>query len=55
VDPGSPNTSFLYVKINGGPNLTGSRMPYGLPPISDSLIDSVRVWIENGAQPDETD
>ena len=46
MEPGSPNGSFLYVKILGetddGPALVGSRMPRGGAPLTQALIaDSV--------------
>lgn len=57
VEPGSPNGSFLYVKILGetddGPALVGSRMPRGGAPLTQALIDSVAAWIQRGALRDE--
>lgn len=50
VDPGTPASSFLYVKINGGPNLVGSQMPLRWELLSQALIDSVAAWIERGAE-----
>ncbi|MFH1568079.1 MAG: hypothetical protein ABIL09_08785 [Gemmatimonadota bacterium] len=52
VDPGAPRNSFLYIKINGGPNLEGRRMPYQRQPLPQALIDSVGAWIERGARRD---
>lgn len=51
IEPGNPAGSYLLLKISGE-NILGTRMPLGLPPISQPVIDSIRVWIENGALPD---
>jgi len=53
VDPGSPATSYLYVKVKGGPGLSGSIMPLGAPAVAPTLIDSLAAWIERGAPRDE--
>jgi len=48
---GDPNTSYLYHKITGDlptPDL-GARMPRGNPKLNRTLIDVIRLWIENGA------
>jgi hypothetical protein len=47
VVEGSPDTSLLMVKLEGGPNLCGERMPkQGL---SSALIAEIRSWIAAGA------
>lgn len=49
IEPGDPDNSYLYRKILGV-NITGLRMPRDGPPyLADSVIDSIRVWIEQGA------
>ncbi len=48
IEPGNPEQSYLFLKLTGK-NITGSRMPLGSPPLSQSVIDSIQVWIENGA------
>ena len=51
IEPEFPEQSYLLLKISGE-NILGTRMPLGLPPLSQSVIDSIQVWIENGALPD---
>jgi cysteine-rich repeat protein len=51
VEPGDEDLSFLYGKLwyaKGGPAVPGSPMPVGLPPISDDLLEAVRLWIRAG-------
>jgi len=52
VEPGSPEASYLYIKITGTAGLTGDRMPFGLPPLDDEKIKLVRDWIRRGAPND---
>jgi hypothetical protein len=51
VKPGDPDASFLYIKLTAPTLPQGSRMPMGLPPLSDNLIALVRTWIAQGANP----
>jgi hypothetical protein len=51
VNPGTPDESFLLIKLTGPTLEQGSRMPMGLPPLSDELISLVRNWIAQGANP----
>ena len=51
IEPGQPNSSYLYRKITGM-NISGSRMPLNASPLSAAAIDSIRVWIEKGAPND---
>ena len=51
VAPGDPDASYLYRKITGV-NITGARMPGGLPPLGDAQIALVRDWIRRGAPKD---
>lgn len=49
VDPGNPDDSYLVMKIEGHPDITGSRMPQGMPALSEDQINLIRDWITNGA------
>jgi len=48
IDPGSAKTSTLYNLISGKGNLT-VNMPHGKDPLSAEEIETIRIWIENGA------
>ncbi|MGD2056131.1 MAG: hypothetical protein PVJ15_04935 [Gammaproteobacteria bacterium] len=48
VDPGSAITSSLYLLVSGKGELTIS-MPHGKAPLSAKEVETIRVWIENGA------
>ena len=48
VDPGSAKTSSLYNMVTGNTNLAVT-MPHGRDPLSAEEIETIRVWIENGA------
>ncbi len=48
IDPGSARTSSLYILVSGKDNLTIS-MPHGKEPLSAEEIETIRVWIDNGA------
>lgn len=50
VEPGDPDNSYLVRKIEGTAS-GGSRMPLGGPALSQDLIDDVRQWIADGANP----
>lgn len=50
VEPGNPDDSYLVQKIEGTAAV-GSRMPLGGPPLDQELIDAVRQWIADGANP----
>ena len=51
VQPKSPDSSFLYIKITN-PNMAnqGSLMPRTGGQLSQDKIDAIRTWIANGAQ-----
>ncbi len=49
VNPGDPDASYLIRKLEGGPGITGSRMPQGGPFLSQATIDKIREWISDGA------
>ncbi|MGB5474676.1 MAG: c-type cytochrome domain-containing protein [Gammaproteobacteria bacterium] len=48
IHPGSARTSSLYILISSTDNLTIS-MPHGKAPLSAEEIETIRVWIDNGA------
>jgi hypothetical protein len=50
VVPGQPDASFLVQKLEGTQTL-GDRMPQGGPYLPQSLVDDIRLWIANGANP----
>ena len=53
VDPGSPDSSYLYIKlIETGESVGGSGllMPIQQPPLDPGQIETIRLWIEQGAK-----
>lgn len=49
VEPGDPDSSYLIRKLEGGPDISGSRMPVGGPFLSQEMMDMIRQWISDGA------
>jgi hypothetical protein len=49
VTAGNADASYLVRKLEGGPNITGGRMPLGGAPLDPALIANVRAWITAGA------
>jgi hypothetical protein len=49
VDPGSPSTSLLYLKVSGPPAGYGARMPYLEAPLSPAEVAAIEGWIASGA------
>lgn len=50
VNPGLPDSSYLYMKLIGVPGIQGVRMPPGgNSNITPQVIDRFRQWIANGA------
>jgi len=49
VDPSDPDNSYLVLKIQGSPGITGVRMPAVGGPLTQAQIDEVRAWIAAGA------
>jgi hypothetical protein len=46
------NDSYLIRKLEGTPGIVGNRMPLGAGgPLPQTTIDSIRLWITNGAAP----
>jgi hypothetical protein len=50
VRPGDPDLSYLVQKVEGRAAV-GARMPLNAPPLSQAMIDVIRQWISEGAQP----
>ena len=50
VQPNNPDNSYLIRKLEGGPDIAGAQMPLNLTPLSQETINSIRVWISQGAQ-----
>ncbi len=54
VTPNQPDNSYLVHKVQGthlAAGGSGSQMPEGQPPLSQSDIDLIRAWIQAGALP----
>ena len=49
VKPGDPANSYLVRKLEGGPGISGSRMPDGGPFLSPTVMQRIRNWILLGA------
>ena len=49
VEPGQPDNSYLIRKLEGGPDISGSRMPQGGPFLDQETVDMIRQWISDGA------
>lgn len=49
VQPGDPDASYLVRKLEGGPAITGGRMPLNRTPLSGDEIILIRQWIAEGA------
>lgn len=49
VEPGEPNQSVLLLKLTG--TECGTRMPQGRAALPANVVDAVRTWIADGAQP----
>ena len=49
VAPGNPDASYLIRKLEGGPDIVGAQMPLNTPPLRQNTINSIRVWIAQGA------
>lgn len=49
INPGRPDESYLVEKIAVDEPNRGSRMPRGMPPLSDEEIETIRNWVLGGA------
>ena len=52
VVPGSPDTSYLVKKMEGGAGMVGDRMPRLAPPRPEAEVQLIRAWITRGAPND---
>jgi hypothetical protein len=50
VAPGDPDNSYLVQKLEGTAAV-GVQMPFGGPALDQALIDDIRQWISDGANP----
>jgi len=53
VKPGEPESSYLYAKLTGTGESVGGfgqMMPVQQPPLDQDQIETIRLWIEQGAQ-----
>ena len=52
VQPGSPEQSYIILKLRGDPSISGQRMPQDGPPfLTAEQIDGIAGWIREGAPP----
>jgi hypothetical protein len=49
IEPGDPDNSYLWRKVNGGPDIDGVRMPRSRPQLSQAMLDLLEAWILDGA------
>lgn len=49
IKPSDPDNSYLLLKLKGQ-NISGARMPRNASPLTQAVIDSISLWIQNGAQ-----
>jgi hypothetical protein len=50
VEPGSPERSYIILKLRGDPSISGQRMPRDGPPyLTAEQIDGIAGWIRAGA------
>jgi hypothetical protein len=49
IEPGDPDNSYLWRKVNGGPGISGGRMPLTGGQLSQSQLDLLEAWILDGA------
>src|SRR5262249_47860687 len=61
VEPGAPDSSWLFYKLNGAQGQfdaqcaggsCGSTMPLNMPQLKRGALDAIRTWIESGAAND---
>ena len=50
VDPGDADNSYLIQKLEGTAAV-GQQMPLGGTPLNQTVIDDIRQWIDDGANP----
>lgn len=49
VQPGNPDASYIIQKLEGSPGIVGGQMPFNRPPLPQTTINAIRVWIAQGA------
>lgn len=49
VNPFDPDNSYLVLKIQGSPGISGVQMPASGGPLTQAQIDEVRAWVAAGA------
>jgi hypothetical protein len=49
VEAGDPDNSYLIQKLEGTAS-EGAQMPFGGPPLDQTVIDDIRQWIADGAE-----
>jgi hypothetical protein len=49
VNPGNPDLSYLIMKMEGNGVTVMPPPPTGM--LNQTVIDGIRLWIENGAPP----
>ena len=49
VEPYASSRSYLITKLEGGDSLQGAQMPLSGEKLSQSVIDSIKKWIDIGA------
>jgi uncharacterized protein (TIGR03118 family) len=50
VQPAEPENSYLIHKLEGTPDISGARMPFGGPFLEQTTIEQVAAWIASGAE-----
>lgn len=50
VIPGDPDNSYLVKKLEGAPDINGTRMPRGNVVLEPGQLLVIRRWIQQGAQ-----
>jgi len=50
VTPGDPDNSYIVQKLEGSAAV-GAQMPFGGMPLNQALINDIRQWITDGANP----
>ena len=49
INPGNAQASYLLQKLRGDSGISGERMPRGGARLNQELIDTLALWINNGA------
>lgn len=52
VHPGKPDSSYLVMKIEGHPDIVGTRMPFTGERLSEDEVQAIRTWVRR--LPEET-